>query len=245
MRLAILSDIHANLEALTAVLKDAELQKVEKIICLGDVVGYGSQPGECVELIAEKCAVTLMGNHEAAALELLSTETYNDDARVSAEWTRDRLSDKHLKMIANYSYTETLADLRFVHSSPYEPNRWHYILHEGQAMLAFENFEERICFFGHSHLPSIFAKRPDGTVRYQVGHNFMPGDDSRYLVNVGSAGQPRDLDPRACYVIYDIDENNESEVEYRRVDYDIDQAQTKMKEANLPTMLYERLAVGK
>lgn len=242
MRLALLSDIHANLEALQAVLKDLESQKVDQIVCLGDVVGYGCDPAACLDLVRKHCSVTLMGNHEYATLGLLEDHTLNEVARASIIWTRSQVDDRLMKLMGQFPMTHRIDTLQLVHASPHEPELWHYILTPPAARRAFEATDAWICFFGHSHLPTIFSLSEDGQCRSRFGHDFQPFDENRYMVNVGSVGQPRDDDPRSCYVIYDSDT---VDVYYRRVAYDYTVTQKKMAAVNSPALLIERIAVGR
>lgn len=242
MRIGLISDIHANLEALESVLKDLETQQVETIYCLGDVVGYGCDPIACLDLVKANCQLTLMGNHEWVALGRLSIDQLNDSAGVSILWTREQLTDRELSIISEFPLEATIDDALLVHSSPHEPDAWHYILTADAAATAFEDSEYALCFFGHTHIPMIFSQSTVGHLRQRVGHDFMPDEAARYLINVGSVGQPRDHDPRACYVIYD---STEREVSYHRTSYDIQRTQSKMVKADAPTMLIERLAVGR
>ena len=242
MKLALISDIHGNLEALTAVLEDIDKQQVDKIHCLGDVVGYGSEPTACLELVNKTCDIKLMGNHEYVILGLESPDNYTHIARISAEWTRSRLTDRDFSFITDFEMDRSLDNLYLVHSSPFEPEQWHYILSPEEAAQAFERLEGWLCFHGHSHIPLIFSEAQDRPPRERVGHSFLPDSENRYLVNIGSVGQPRDNDPRACYVTFDTDEG---EVTYHRVEYDIETAQSKMAQAQLPEMLIDRLAVGR
>lgn len=242
MRAALISDIHGNLEALTAVFEDIEKQKVDKIHCLGDVLGYGCDPVACVHLVEKNCDIKLLGNHEYAVLGLVSTANYNAAAQTSTDWTRSELTDVELSLIADFQMTQTMQNSLLVHASPNEPDRWHYILSDDTGLEAFAHFKEKFCFHGHSHVPRIFIERPGSLPRIQAGHSFLPGDENRYLINVGSVGQPRDNDPRACYVIYDTENH---EIEYRRVDYDIAATQQKMTQARLPEMLISRLSLGR
>jgi predicted phosphodiesterase len=242
MRLALVSDIHGNLEALQAVLRDIETQRADRMICLGDVVGYGCDPAACLDLIVAKCSVTLMGNHEYAALGKLEDHTLNEVARASMKWTREQLDKRRKAIMEAFPLDHRIDDAYFVHASPHQPADWHYILTPPAARRGFEATDAWISFFGHSHLPTIFALSVDGQCRSRFGHDFQPMDENRYLVNVGSVGQPRDDDPRACYVIYDSDT---VDVYYRRVPYDYTQTQQKMAAVNAPTLLIERLAVGR
>jgi len=241
MILALVSDIHANREALEAVLQDIEKQKVDKIYCLGDVIGYGSDPVACLDMVKQNCEVVLMGNHEYAVLGKLPSSQLNETAKVSIAWTQNQIDERLIPMISDLPTSASLGELHFVHASPYEPDHWHYILSPEHAELAFQHFTQRICFHGHSHLPTIFAGF-GGQIRRQAGHDFQPNEETRYLVNVGSVGQPRDNDPRASYVLYD---DQEDEVRFCRVEYDISAAQRKMREQDLPTMLIARLETGR
>jgi diadenosine tetraphosphatase ApaH/serine/threonine PP2A family protein phosphatase len=242
MRIAMISDIHGNLEALTAVLSQIEQQEVDTIYCLGDVIGYGADPATCLDLVDKHCDLVLMGNHEYAVIGYLSTESYNDSAKISVKWTQAALSDRHIQLIKGFPFDHAKDDLYFVHASPNNPGRWHYILDTKQAAVAFEHLKQRLCFCGHSHVPAIFAESPGGPPREKVGHDFVPNEDTRYIINIGSTGQPRDYDPRACFVTFDTDT---SDVVYTRVEYDIATAQRKMLDAGLPGFLSERLAVGR
>lgn len=242
MKLALISDIHGNLEALTAVLKDINKQQVDKIHCLGDVIGYGSEPAACLQLVNKTCDIKLMGNHEYVILGLESPEKYNHVARISAEWTRNRLTDRDFSLISDFEMDHSLNDLYLVHASPFEPERWRYILSPEEAAQAFERLERWLCFHGHSHIPLVFSEVNDKPPRKRVGHSFLPDSENRYLINIGSVGQPRDNDPRACYVTFDMEGG---EVTYHRVEYDIETTQNKMAHAQLPEMLIDRLAVGR
>ena len=242
MRLALISDIHGNLEALQAVLKDIETRQIDKVHCLGDVIGYGCDPVACLELVDKHCDIKLMGNHEYAAIGVLPSEAMNLHARQSIGWTLGQLSDREISMIADFDMTAEEDGHCLVHASPFEPDEWHYVLDRQAALRAFGQFDHQVAFNGHTHLPMIFCLTPTGTIRSIVGHDFDPDEESRYLVNVRSVGQPRDMDPRASYAIYD---SREAAVTYYRVEYDIKAAQVKMTEAAMPALLIERLEIGK
>lgn len=243
MRLALLSDIHGNLEALQAVLRDIETRQVDQLICLGDVVGYGCDPAACLELVTAHCSVTLMGNHEHAVLGSLDEHSLNDLAQASMLWTREHLSDTQWpKTIAAFPLEHRIDVLHLVHASPDSPDEWQYILTPAAARRSFACTDAWITCFGHTHLPTIFAISEDGLCRSRFGHDFQPLHENRYLVNVGSVGQPRDDDPRSCYVLYDT---ATEDVYYHRVPYDYTQTQRKMAAVNAPPLLIERLAVGR
>ena len=241
MIFAVISDIHANLEALAAVLEDIEKKQIGAVYCLGDVVGYGCDPSPCIDLVLKHCDIRLMGNHEYYALGLVSDEYLSPLARQSAVWTQEHLSKSDLEKIANFEMDAHLADVDLVHASPYEPESWRYILATQEAKRAFDRMQGSICFYGHTHLPMIFSLSPEGEVRHQVGHDIQPSEEKKYLINVGSVGQPRDNDPNACYVTCDTEDRT---VSYNRVAYDIARTQQKMRAAGVPDLLVERLTVG-
>lgn len=242
MKRAIISDIHGNLAAFTAVLKDIESQQVDEIVCLGDVIGYGAKPAECVALVERHCAIRILGNHEEMALGHVQRELLNDLALSSLQYTHDRLAEYELGCIGKYLRREERDNTTFVHASPHQGDQWPYLLRLRDGEIAFEAATTQLTFFGHTHLPTIFVKGPDGEVRMKTGHSFDPDDESRYLVNVGSVGQPRDHDPRASYVVHDTAEVS---VYFRRVEYDVTSEQHRMREANIPALLVERLGIGR
>ena len=242
MKLALISDIHSNLGALQAVLSDIDNQGVDRIHCLGDIIGYGCNPTECLDLVTQRCDIILLGNHEYVALGLLEESAMNEIARESTEWTCGHLSDRELEMIANLELEASVEGAYFVHACPYEPDQWHYMLKPEDAVVGFDSFTEQIGFFGHSHIPMVFALSPQGMCSAKTGHDIDPDPDCRYQINVGSVGQPRDLDPRSSYVIYD---SESTDVRFHRVEYDIKTVQQKMTEANIHSMLVDRLLVGR
>ncbi|MDH3891361.1 MAG: metallophosphatase family protein [candidate division Zixibacteria bacterium] len=241
MKYGLISDIHGNVEALRAVLSDIKRHRVDSIHCLGDVVGYGADPTACLKLVLENCDTKLLGNHEYAALGLQSCDNFNDAAKTSTEWTQQTLDDDWIAVMSDFAVDRPMDDMYLVHASPFEPSEWHYILSATDAINAFEHLKQRIGFFGHSHIPTILREKPEGLPSIQTGHDFTADPEGRYLVNVGSVGQPRDNDPRASYVVFD---SEELDIEFHRVEYDIEAAQHKMSEANLPSTLISRLSAG-
>jgi predicted phosphodiesterase len=242
VRIALISDIHGNIEALTAVCKDIESRGIDRIFCLGDIVGYGCNPLECIEVVKERCEVILMGNHDQVAAGDFELEHYNNAAKTSAMWTREQLDDSATQFLMNLPMEHRIGDILFVHSSPWQPEEWHYIMTREDAKIAFNSFTEQLCFYGHTHMPMIFCDADDGNIRQQIGHDIFPDDEARYLVNIGSVGQPRDDDPRACYVSVNIEDKA---IDLHRVEYDIVSAQRKMTDFNFPEILIERLAAGR
>ncbi len=242
MKIALVSDIHANLEALQSVLKDIAKEGAETVHFLGDAVGYGCSPNECVALLKKMCDIRLLGNHDYAAMGLEATTSFNQVAQTSMEWTLANLSRKTVSLLADFEMQASFEDYHLVHASPDYPEDWNYILNQEQAAEQFEHFKEKVCFVGHSHLPMIFSVDGDGQVESAVKSELAFEENKKYIVNVGSVGQPRDNDARACYVILDTVEKC---LRYRRVEYDITAVQKKMRQAMLPDFLVERIAVGR
>ncbi len=232
MRLAILSDIHANLEALTKALRLIETQSVDEILCLGDVVGYGANPNECLELVRKHCPIILKGNHDAAAVDLSGAEGFTYPARLAAYWTHDVLTPENIAFLKNLPLTAKKDDLLFVHASPNQPEEWNYILSDADARDAFYFFTEKICFIGHTHVPVVYSER---------GRARIIKKEFRYLINVGSIGQPRDGNPELSYGIFDTDQWMYENV---REDYDQEAAAKKIIKAGLPRVLGDRLLLG-
>jgi predicted phosphodiesterase len=244
MRFALISDIHANLDALTAVFDDIDSQHIDEVICLGDIVGYGPNPSECVSLIKDRCPMVILGNHDAAALGTLSTQGFNIHARIAIEWTTEHLTPDARSFLSILPMKETRLSLTFAHSTPYEPEMWHYITSLEEAAYNFQFFDTQFCFVGHTHIPLILVvnEKKELYVHQEPILKFGSLKDASFLINVGSVGQPRDRDTRACYGIFDSEAETFS---YRRVKYDIIHCQAAMREANLPDFLISRLAEGK
>ncbi len=244
MRYAIISDIHANLEALQAVLDDIDKNKIDEVLCLGDIVGYGANPNECVELVSERCRVCIKGNHDAAALDILSTLQFNINAKIAIEWTVKELKTKNLNFLSALPVHETINDITLVHSTPYEPGMWYYISSLEEAAFNFKHFSTPVCFTGHTHLPMIVEMDSSGDTylnkKKEVAIENNAG--SRILVNVGSVGQPRDRNPKSSYGIFDSEKNH---FHYRRVAYDIEKTQAKMRKIKMPEFLINRLSEGR
>lgn len=242
MRVAFISDVHANYEALVAVIKDIEKQKVEKVFFLGDAVGYGVDPDKCTKKIDGLCEIKLLGNHDFVVMGLESASGFNGLAKESVAWTQSRIKQKTLELLSDFEMDAVFLDYYMVHSSPEEPSDWNYIIDISDATRAFEFFSQNFCFIGHSHLPSIFCFKPDGSVSKLDDEIFTAEEDCRYIINVGSVGQPRDGQNTPCYVIAETETNS---FEFRRVSYDLKTTQKKMKKAHLPEYLITRLENGK
>jgi diadenosine tetraphosphatase ApaH/serine/threonine PP2A family protein phosphatase len=247
VRYAVLSDVHGNLEALSAVLADAASEGALGILCLGDAVGYGADPAPCIELLGERSLLMVAGNHEHGALGVLDVGWFNSVARAAALWTRDRLGADHQNFLSALPLATTHGEATCVHASPRRPGEWDYLLSAEDGFQAFGDFATRLCFVGHSHRPGVWSLGSSGpTYEDLAGPAFhdrrIPFHDGRrYIINVGSVGQPRDRDPRAAYVLWDEDERS---VTLRRVTYDHKTAAAKILRAGLPRTLADRLAYG-
>lgn len=241
MKYGIITDIHSNWEALEAVLKALEEDAVDKIVCLGDLVGYGADPERCIEEIADSAEFSVMGNHDSAVIGWENVERFNVRARVAASWARDRLSSVHTEYLKSLKYKEQLnEEVVCYHSSPGEPEQWHYLFSQAGLEDHFSSFNGRICFIGHTHVPVVF-RQLDGKVETLRQEKLSIDLNAKYIVNAGSVGQPRDRDPRACYAIFDMSERI---VEVKRIPYDIKTAQDKILAAGLPSHLAYRLIWG-
>ncbi len=242
MRYAILADIHSNLEAFTAVLADvARRGEVDEIWCLGDVVGYGPDPHQCILLLQQCHHVCVAGNHDWAAIGKITTAKFNPDAAAAASWTAKQLTPEDKDYLIRLPTTINKSDFTLVHGSPREPI-WEYVLYPPSALENFNYFQSPYCLIGHSHIPMVFRKENDTC----TGKNLQPGiglvlGKNRLIINPGAVGQPRDGDPQASYAIYDSEAKM---IRLYRVPYNIETTQNKMARAGLPMRLVTRLSHG-
>ena len=240
MRVAILSDIHSNLEALEAVLLDAREQRCTQFVCLGDVVGYNANPVECVKLIQDLQCPVVKGNHDEQASIISSTEGFNELAEEAIDWTRAQLSAEDKAWLTYLRLTRQVRDFTIVHATLDTPGQWGYVFNDLDAIASFTYQHTALCFFGHTHWPTAFV-RDDNVRRITVGQVALsPG--KKYFINPGSIGQPRDRDWRAAYCILHTERQV---VEERRVKYDLATAQRKVRAAGLSDRLADRLAAGR
>ena len=241
-RIAFISDIHANIDALEAVLVDIDSQGAAEIFCLGDIVGYGAAPSECLELVRSRCSVTVIGNHDQMASEkgvILALE------RVSApiRYAREKLTKDQIKWLRDLPKVVENEGLTLVHSSLHEPGEFNYVLWKEDARLHFQHQKTPFSFIGHSHSPLMAVQSQNGITLDVPGVASITLEPTvRTIINVGSVGQPRDNYPRACYGMLDTESHNFT---WKRVPYDIKRAQDRIKEAGLPWDNAARLASGR
>jgi predicted phosphodiesterase len=244
MRWALVSDIHGNLSALQAVLAEIKNHPVDEILCLGDIVGYGARPNECVALVQERVELCVRGNHDAGVLAEIGIEYFSGRARQAIIWTQQCLSEKSRDYLRGCPLRENRRQTLLVHGSPRDPI-WEYILDLQTAYINFQESETPICLFGHSHIPSFFIWN-GGAVRGEraAGDQTRPiAAGERYLINPGSVGQPRDGDPRASFGLFTLDADG-GQMEWHRVVYDIERTRREIHEAGLPSGLGDRLLSG-
>jgi predicted phosphodiesterase len=248
MRLAILSDIHSNLPALEAVLDAIGDAEPDEVWCLGDVVGYGADPDRCTELVAERCSLCLVGNHDLAVLDRLDISSFSPAAAAAVRWTREVAKPETISFLEGLEPEHTDSDVALYHASPRDPV-WEYVLWPDQAAECIRAQAKRVSLVGHSHVALFFALADDGPAaaraeargtqagsgtRLELGHG-------RWLVNPGSVGQPRDGDPRAAWLELDTETWTAT---YHRVEYEIDRAAEAIAKADLPEHLGRRLYMG-
>ena len=241
MTYAIISDLHSNLEALTAVLDEIDRLGVEQVVCLGDVVGYNASPNECVELMRERDVPTICGNHDAVACGLTEPWGFNPIALAAALWTRENLSEDNLAWLRQLPDTLTRHSFLAVHGSPLDRDVYMFGWEDVLPHMEFVKEQDcSLCFFGHTHCPGVFSN--DGAYSLDDDSRFALGDDKLFFINPGSVGQPRDGDSRASFGVLDTEQR---EYELVRVPYHVKQAAERSIEAGLPHFLAERLHLGR
>ena len=240
MRFAILSDLHANLEATEAVLADAREHDCTDFVCLGDVVGYNANPHECVEIVQKMKCPVVMGNHDEQATLAGSSRGFNVLAETAINWTREHLTNQDKEWLRALPLTRQVDDFTIVHAKLDPLDQWGYVFNSLDAVASFTYQRTTVCFFGHTHVAGAFV-RNDGVKKMKVNQMTIE-ETKKYFINVGSVGQPRDNDWRAAYCIYHIENNV---VEQRRVKYDLAAAQQKIIRAGLPRLLADRLELGR
>jgi len=232
MRLAVISDIHSNLAALEAVLADIRNERPDAILCAGDVVGYGPDPEACVQLIGTTCHAIVLGNHDQAVATREGIDWLPRDGQIAAEHNYQAMTDESLGWLSALPLTAAHSGVSLAHASPQHPEKWLRIESFFLAQEQFNHFDTDICFVGHTHLPGVLSEKL-GVLRPRPGH--------RFLINVGSVGQPRDGDPRACFVYFDTET---FELDTRRVPYNVERTIQRIREEGLPRSLGKRLEKG-
>jgi len=242
MRIGVFADVHANLEALEAVLGILRQQGVTHFACCGDIVGYGPDPGRCCDIICQLRCPVVAGNHDYGVLGRTRVADFNPDAAAALRWTREQLTEDRLLLLDGLPLTTVRKPLLLVHGSPSAPEQWEYIFTVREAEEEMRHFSEDICIVGHTHYPFAVAKPAGQPAQLIRAQSFQLAPGVKYLVNAGSVGQPRDGDPRACGLV--LDTTNRT-ITFFRVPYDVARVQRKIIAAGLPESLAARLAVGR
>ena len=242
----IFSDLHSNLEALERFIQIRETIPHDRVVCLGDTVGYNADPNECVDWVRQNADIVLAGNHDYGAVGKTDVSYFNSYALEACLWTRKELTESNSEYLSGLPIKKEQDGILWVHSSPFEPEEWHYVVNKYDGEENFPHFETPMCFLGHSHKPMILEQEPGGKVEAVYGGavehwEYSLKSDCRYIINVGSLGQPRDGFPSPGFVVYDADQ---SSLEFRRFDYNIERTQEKIGSKNLPKFLAERLSAG-
>lgn len=232
MRIAILSDIHSNLHALTKAFSIIDRSRIDAIHCLGDIVGYGAHPNECVELIRRRCTHIVLGNHDVAAVDLSYADYFTKPGRLAAKWTHSVLTKEHTQFLATLPYSMITDHLTLVHAGPAKPSEWEYVQSLESARRQFEAFTTPLCMIGHTHVPFLCGENL---------RTFVFKSGIRILINVGSIGQPRDGNPELSFGIFDSDKWT---YENERAEYDVRGACQAIIDSGLPSVLGKRLLLG-
>jgi len=245
MRIAVFSDVHGNQEALEAFIADVSRRKVNLYVCLGDVVGYGANPNECIAILQSLPDISfVLGNHDAAAVESDYPYDMNRDAARAMRWTVERLSEESIAFLKNMQPSIKIDNMLFSHSNPYSPLAWYYVNDTEYAARSFARTTEKILFIGHTHVSLMITRKNIFSMLFE-----SPEENTavyidrrkRHIVNCGSIGQPRDGDPRASYLIYDT---KKGVMEFYRIDYDYETTAEKIRSKGLPESLAMRLLMG-
>ena len=241
MRYGIISDIHSNLEAFEKVLDVLSKEKIDRYVCVGDIVGYGADPKACIEITKDLNPLVVVGNHDSACVGKTSLSYFNPRAKEAVIWTKDVLEPMYIAYLNTLDLVlEEEGAFTLVHGTLEDPESFNYMVDRFLAKQSFEKMHTQLLFVGHSHIPGIFELK-NNKIRYFLKPKIKLSTGVSYIVNAGSVGQPRDGDNRACFVIYDTDKNT---IEINRVEYDMDSAQKKILEKGLPSALAYRLTKG-
>ena len=240
MRYGILGDIHANLEALEAVYEAGKAEKVETFLCVGDIVGYGASPGECIEILQAMKIISVAGNHDWTVAAKAPLEILTPLAREAVLWTREKLSLAHLAFLNRLPLVFKKEDWILVHGTLHNPGEFIYLKNFSQTAQSFALLNQRICFLGHTHVPRMYVQQ-ERKIFDSEASDLAISPFSKYIINVGSVGQPRDGNPQAAFGVYDTDKQTAA---IKRISYDVKKAQEKILKAGLPETLALRLAAG-
>ena len=240
MRYGVFSDVHANLEALEAVLRALDGENVDKLLCAGDLVGYGADPVPCLKRIQATGACVVCGNHDCVVAGAMPLDWFSDSARAAVEWTARQVPALEKEYLGSLPYTWKDGAVTLAHGALDAPKSFHYVTDPASAEACMKAQESSVAFIGHTHVPGVFLREGEG-VRFLRAGRVQLESGQKALVNVGSVGQPRDGDPRAAYAVYDT---AAGEVLIRRVPYPVEKAQAKIEAAGLPVFLAARLAMG-
>jgi putative phosphoesterase len=243
MRYAILGDIHSNLSALETVVDAIEAKGVDRILSVGDVIGYGAAPHEVMQILRELDVVVVKGNHDAACVGELDTQFFNPYAREAVEWTRAELTSDELEWLRKLPLTADLDDCTIAHGSLHEPEQFEYIQCTEDADPSLDEMQRPVCFVGHTHVPVAIMRMVDDPLRtsYSIDSEIDLTGVSRALINVGSVGQPRDEDSRTPLALYDSDK---ATFTIERIEYDIEREAQRIRDAGLASILADRLFLG-
>lgn len=242
MRYGIFSDIHANLEAFNAVLQAYQKEKIDQYLCIGDVVGYAANPKECIEKVKTLAIITVAGNHDWASVDLFSLDYFNPVAKAAIIWTQRNLDDQERYFLQSLKLVYKNKDLTLVHGTLDEPQDFHYLTDTYLAAQTFDLAKNQVCFIGHSHVAGIYIQDQEKSINYLETDLIEIKGQNKYIINVGSVGQPRDDNPEAAYCIYDTEKE---EIKIKRISYDIETARSKIIKAGLPRILGDRLLLGR
>jgi len=243
MRIGIFSDVHANVEAMRAVIESMRGDRIDTYMCLGDVVGYGANPNECCAMVRELVEATLLGNHDAAVAGRMDYSYYYDAARQALTWHASILEPTHMEWLRGLPYTHQIGNVGFCHGSPLDPPEYDYIFSTDQAETLTPIYKRlpHVTFIGHSHLCKVFAVAEDGRAEEIHGKTVTLDEHRKYVISVGSVGQPRDYDHRASYTVYDTETRK---FEFKRAAYAIEQTALKIFDADLSLNFGKRLFFG-
>jgi len=242
MRYAIVADIHGNLEAFIEVKKQLKKENIDKYICLGDIVGYGANPKECIELSKRLFDIIIAGNHDWASCGLFDVKYFNPYAREAVLWTQNVINEEEKNFLRSLPLTCQVDNFEIVHGSLHHPDEFNYILSVSEALKTFKLMKTQICFIGHSHAPVILSKDDKNEIKCINENEVKLENNLSYIINVGSVGQPRDGNPKSSYCIYDTDKKM---IKIKRIAYPVAVAGDKIIKAGLPPFLAVRLSAGR